>query len=182
MGTKRKICYIRTWKNIYFSTDPPPSPIQLSHRFSSASKPAAQSFDCCLSHFRTSVSTSSSSAKRLPPRCEPLYATNTSHRKQEHFFMNILCIESFVHKKRTNNAALQQYTQARWPFWVLKPTSEHVHARLLPGLPWSWTKLLPSDIHHSSWSWALLEKLPIVQLLENFPAFYGTRRFITAFT
>jgi hypothetical protein len=33
-----------------------------------------------------------------------------------------------------------------------------------------------------SWSWDLLEKLPIVQLLENFPAFYGTRRFITAFT
>jgi hypothetical protein len=27
-----------------------------------------------------------------------------------------------------------------------------------------------------------LEKLPIVQLLQNFPAFYGTRRFITAFT
>jgi hypothetical protein len=33
-----------------------------------------------------------------------------------------------------------------------------------------------------SWSWALLEKLSIVQLLENFPAFYGTRRFITTFT
>jgi hypothetical protein len=33
-----------------------------------------------------------------------------------------------------------------------------------------------------SWSRALLEKLPIVQLLENFLAFYGTRRFITAFT
>jgi hypothetical protein len=31
-------------------------------------------------------------------------------------------------------------------------------------------------------SWALLEKLPIVQLLNNFPAFYGTRRFITVFT
>jgi hypothetical protein len=28
-------------------------------------------------------------------------------------------------------------------------------------------------------SWALLEKLPIVQPLRNFPAFYGTRRFIT---
>jgi hypothetical protein len=25
----------------------------------------------------------SSSAKRLPPNCEPLYSTNTSHRKQE---------------------------------------------------------------------------------------------------
>jgi hypothetical protein len=33
-----------------------------------------------------------------------------------------------------------------------------------------------------SWSRALLGKPPIVQLLENFPAFYGTPRFITAFT
>jgi hypothetical protein len=33
-----------------------------------------------------------------------------------------------------------------------------------------------------SWSWAPLEKLPIVQLLKNFPTFYGTRRFITALT
>jgi hypothetical protein len=31
-------------------------------------------------------------------------------------------------------------------------------------------------------SWALLEKLSIVQLLKNFPALYGTRRFITVFT
>jgi hypothetical protein len=30
--------------------------------------------------------------------------------------------------------------------------------------------------------WALLEKPPIVQPLKNFPAFYGTRRFITVFT
>jgi hypothetical protein len=30
-----------------------------------------------------------------------------------------------------------------------------------------------------SWSWALLEKLPIVQPLKNFPAFYGTRRFLS---
>jgi hypothetical protein len=29
---------------------------------------------------------------------------------------------------------------------------------------------------------ALLEKLSIVQLLKNFPVFYGTRRFITMFT
>jgi hypothetical protein len=33
-----------------------------------------------------------------------------------------------------------------------------------------------------SWSWAILEKLPIVQPFKNFPAFYGTRRFITGFT
>ncbi|PNF42139.1 hypothetical protein B7P43_G10280 [Cryptotermes secundus] len=29
---------------------------------------------------------------------------------------------------------------------------------------------------------ALLEELPILQLLKNFPAFYGTRMFITMFT
>jgi hypothetical protein len=57
-----------------------------------------KSFDCCLSHFRTSVSTSSS-AKRLPPSCEQLYVTNTSHRKP----------------------------QARLPFWLLIPASEHAH-------------------------------------------------------
>jgi hypothetical protein len=34
----------------------------------------------------------------------------------------------------------------------------------------------PSLTH--SWSWALLEKPPIVQLLKNFPAFYGTRRLV----
>jgi hypothetical protein len=31
-------------------------------------------------------------------------------------------------------------------------------------------------------NWALLEKPPIVELPKNFPAFYGTRRFITVFT
>jgi hypothetical protein len=34
----------------------------------------------------------------------------------------------------------------------------------------------------TSWSWALLEKLPVAQLLTNFPTFYGTRRFITLLT
>jgi hypothetical protein len=32
------------------------------------------------------------------------------------------------------------------------------------------------------WSWALLEEKSNLQLLKNFPAFYGTRRFITVFT
>jgi hypothetical protein len=30
-----------------------------------------------------------------------------------------------------------------------------------------------------SWNWALLEKPLVVQLFKNFPAFYGTHRFIT---
>jgi hypothetical protein len=34
----------------------------------------------------------------------------------------------------------------------------------------------------TSWSWALIEKPPVRQLLKNFPIIYGTRRFITVFT
>jgi hypothetical protein len=33
----------------------------------------------------------------------------------------------------------------------------------------------------SARSWAILEKLPVAQLLKNFPTFYRTRRFITVF-
>jgi hypothetical protein len=36
-----------------------------------------------------------------------------------------------------------------------------------------WTSIL------TPWRWALLEKPPVLQLLKNFPAFNGTRRFIT---
>jgi hypothetical protein len=32
------------------------------------------------------------------------------------------------------------------------------------------------------WSWALLEKPPVTQILHNFPTFYETRRFIAVFT
>jgi hypothetical protein len=42
--------------------------------------------------------------------------------------------------------------------------------------------LLSYLIFTHSWSWALLEKPPAVQPLKKFPAFYGTRRFITVFT
>jgi hypothetical protein len=31
----------------------------------------------------------------------------------------------------------------------------------------------------ATWSWVLIEKLPVSQLLKNFPTFYGTRKFIT---
>jgi hypothetical protein len=34
----------------------------------------------------------------------------------------------------------------------------------------------------SSWSRVLLEKLTVTQLFKKFPAFYGTRRFLTMFT
>jgi hypothetical protein len=52
------------------------------------------------SHFRTSVSTSSS-AKRLPSGCEPFPAINTSHRKEKIFLYKYLYTESFARKKLT---------------------------------------------------------------------------------
>jgi hypothetical protein len=45
---------------------------------------------------------------------------------------------------------------------------------------WSITYLLTYLL--AQWSRALLEKLTGLQLVKKFPAFYGTRRFITAFT
>jgi hypothetical protein len=94
-------------KNIYFSTYPPPTLIHLSRRLTSASKPAAEkSFDYCLSDFRTSVLTSSSSEKRLPLICLPLDATDTSRRKQGIVFMTMLCTESFYPQKTHNKTLL----------------------------------------------------------------------------
>jgi hypothetical protein len=76
MEIKRKTRAIRTWKEHLF-LDTIALPVCRNPKYRSL-------FDCCLSHFRTSVLTFSS-AKRLPTSCEPLYVTNTSHRKQETF-------------------------------------------------------------------------------------------------
>jgi hypothetical protein len=67
---------------------------------------------------------------------------------RKHFFMNILCIESFCSQKRTTERCSSVvYLQARSPFWLLIPASEHAHVRLPSRLSCSWTVLLPSDIH-----------------------------------
>jgi hypothetical protein len=52
--------------------------------------PAKKSFECCLSHLWII-------SKRSTTFLEPLYETNSSHSK--HFFMNILCLESFCPQK-----------------------------------------------------------------------------------
>jgi hypothetical protein len=58
---------------------------------------------------------------------------------------------------------------------VTRPNTRYVHFCT------SLHKTAYSTLTHS-WSWALLEKPPIVKLLKKFPACYGIRRFITAFT
>jgi hypothetical protein len=39
--------------------------------------------------------------------------------------------------------------------------------------------LMPIFGHGTLWSWALLERPPVVRTLDSFPAFYGTRKFNT---
>jgi hypothetical protein len=143
-------------KNIYFSTYLPPRLIHLSHRFISASKPATyKSFDLSqsLPHrsdiicgFRTSLREFLDTVvKRFTRQTLPIV-------KRKHFFMNILCIESFFpqKKKRTTGRCTSVLNQARSPFWLLKSASQLVYVRLLPRLSWSWTVLLPSDTHRQT--------------------------------
>jgi hypothetical protein len=87
-----------------------------------------------------------------------------------------------------------------WPFFWLSPLSLvclcHACPTFWPVLCWnsklSYTYIcrmaLPETFWHhctylfSPWSRVLLEKLTSLKLVKKFPAFYGTRRFITAFT
>jgi hypothetical protein len=110
MDIKCKTCDIRTLKKKhFFSTYPPPTLILLSHRFTSASKPAAlKSFDCCFSHFRISVSTASSATncQVSRPSCEPLYATNTFHLKQKTFIYEYHLRWVLLPTKKAHNRTL----------------------------------------------------------------------------
>jgi hypothetical protein len=94
MDIERKIYDIRTWKKYLFLDISSPTLIHLSHRFISASKPAAwKSFVCCLNRFCTSVSTFSSSAKLLPRFSTQLWTALRDkhfHRKQEIFLYEYL--------------------------------------------------------------------------------------------
>jgi hypothetical protein len=80
--------------------------------------------------------------------------------------------------QNTDGVSVVSCSQSSFRFFFfchLFPSSSLSYS--FPSLP---LYCLPPLAH--SWSWDLLEKLPIVQLLKNFPAFYGTRRFITGFT
>jgi hypothetical protein len=145
----RKTRDIRTWKKIFFSRH-----VLHQHWYTCLidlrvrRNPQHRSlFICFPSHFHTSVSTSSQSAKNLPLSCEPLYATNTSYRTQEIFLYEYSLHWILLPTENTHIRTLLFVPQVRSPFWLLKPASELSNTQLLPRLPWSWTVLLPSDTH-----------------------------------
>jgi hypothetical protein len=82
-------------------------------------------------------------------------------------FLISFALSPFAHKKVAHqNAALRWYTrQSRPPFWLLKPASEHAHARLPPRLSWSCTVLLPSDTHRKPITSITAVLLPFVTYL-----------------
>jgi hypothetical protein len=128
------------------STVSPVSPNQLFHLLHSCfcRNLNRATWSCIICDFQTSLREFLGPVEnRLMPQTLP-----TVSRK--HFFMNILCTESFCPQKKnstTECCSSMVHPQAWLPFWLLKPASEHVHVRLLPRLSWTWTVLLPNDIH-----------------------------------
>jgi hypothetical protein len=109
--------------------------IHLSHRFTSTSKPAAQkSFHCYLSHFRTCSGIIYDFRTSLR---EILYSVVNRFTRQtlptvnrKHFFMNILCIESFCSQNTHNWTLLFGSTllkhDRRFDYWN-QPLNIRIH-------------------------------------------------------
>jgi hypothetical protein len=130
-----------------------------------------KSFDCCLIHFRASVSTSSSSAKRFPPSCESLYPTNTSHRKHESFLYEY-SLHWFLlptKKKRTTKHCSSVVHPSRTVAILTTETSLWTCACASARLWWSWTVLLPSETHRNPITSITFVLLPFVTYLLTLP-------------
>jgi hypothetical protein len=97
MDVERNPFHIRNWKkkqNIYFSTYPPPTMIT---RVETGSTEVFWLLCQPLPHLRFNLFVISKTF--LDPGVNHFMRTNTSHRNQEIFFMNILCIQSFYPRK-----------------------------------------------------------------------------------
>ena len=64
----------------------------------------------------------------------------------------------------------------------VKDRGNYKHAECLSGGKYPYFHLPTRTYLLTPWSRVLLEKLTSLQIVEKFPAFYGTRKFITAFT
>jgi hypothetical protein len=69
-------------------------------------------------------------------------------------------------KRTTERCSSVVPPQARSPYLLLKPSSEHVHQSLLPRLSWIWTVLLPNDTHRK-----LITSIPVVFYFHLWPIY-----------
>jgi hypothetical protein len=176
MDIKRKPCDIRTRENHLFlnisSTSIDTFVPSLYQCVETRSKEVSWLLSQLLPHGRFSLSFLERISR---PSCEPLYATNTSRRKQETFLYECPMHWVIVPTKKNaqQNVTFRWYTpQRRSLFWLLKPASEHAHARLLPRLSWSWAVLLPSDTYRKPNMPIVAVLLPFVTYLLAFPHIY----------
>jgi hypothetical protein len=111
MNIKRRTCDIRIWnkKKLFLDISSTNIDTLVPSLYQCVETLSVEAFDCCLRHFHTSVSNSSSSAKRFSPSCLPLYATNTSYRKQE-----IFLYEYHLHSVYLPTKSAQQNASLRW--------------------------------------------------------------------
>jgi hypothetical protein len=96
------------------------------------------------------------------PSGEPLYTTNTSHRKQETILYEHSLHKVFLHTKDAQENAVQAWS----PLWLLKAAaSEKARELFLPILLWNWTLLLPSDTNRKTITSITADLLPFVTYL-----------------
>jgi hypothetical protein len=135
LDTKRRTCDIQTLRNIYLSTYFPPALIHLSHRFTGASETAAEKslVSQPLPHLRFNLFVIS---ETFVTNVQSLYATTTSHHKQETFLYEypVHWVLLSTKKRTTERCSSVGYPQARSPLWLMLPASEHAHVRLLPRI------------------------------------------------
>jgi hypothetical protein len=96
------------------------------------------------------------------------YGSGWLDRRSDQFF-HLQC------QKKSDVPVQQTKFEVTWSWYVTK-----FQATFILFYPSS--RLFIYHIKLTPWGWVLLEKPPVAQLLENFPTFYGTRRFITVFT
>jgi hypothetical protein len=106
MDVKRKTCDIRIWKK-HFSTCSTNIDTLVPSLYQCLETRSIKVFWLLSQPLPHPISTSSSSAKRLPPSSVPLYATNTSYLKQDTFLHEYPMYWVLLPSKNTQqNAAL----------------------------------------------------------------------------
>jgi hypothetical protein len=174
MDTKRKTCDIRTWKKNVFLDIPSPNidthVPSLYQCVETRSKKVFWLLSQPLPHLRFNLFVATETFATL------LWTA----LRDKHFSAwpgNISLWISFalsplVHKKcATETCSSVVHPQARSPFLLLKPASQH--ARLIPRLSGSWTVLLPSDPHRTPITSITVVLLPFVTYLLTLSRIYG---------
>jgi hypothetical protein len=172
MYIKSKTCDIQNWEKTFISRH-----ILHQHRYSRLialpvrrNLQHRKSFDCCLRHFCTSVSTSSPFREFLDPVMNRFTRQTLPTVNRKKLFMNNLCIEYFgPQKSTTERCSSVVHPQARSSFWLLKQDSEHAHVYLWTRLSWNWTVLLPSDTYRKPVTSITAILLPSVTYFSTLP-------------